>query len=445
MVRSDSCGLTVLGAMVLWAGVAAAGGQGVQPGDKAPAITLEALSNLRETAGWDGELPEAGELSWDEFGGATVVLEFWGTWCGPCVAAIPHLNELQEEVADEDFVFLAVTFEDVPVIDRFLTRAEMRSWVGHDTDRSMVGAFGFRGWPTTFIARKGRVVGRTHPSGLSAADLRAYAEGRVDEPDAGAAEEPAAAEQLGDPGESRRRHPGARIGHDPFNWAEQEPTAQVIVRPAEDPTGGTRAWGPSGSSMMSERLDLLMSHFWGVPIGRVLLEGFGDAALERRWDVFLTPGDLPREAARAILAHGLGVTVTREERPMPIYRIRIADDGLKLKPGLTTEASGSSMSRDGDDRMHFAGTSIPWSGLVDLLGMSFSGFQDDWVIEDESGVDPDRLFFISLALDPPLTPENVSRQLREQVGVELVEARGDREVLVVRPAEDAEPVAAGGE
>ncbi len=40
--------------------------------------------------------------------GKIVVLDFWATWCGPCLAAVPHTNELQKKYADKGVVFIGV-------------------------------------------------------------------------------------------------------------------------------------------------------------------------------------------------------------------------------------------------------------------------------------------------------------------------------------------------
>ena len=40
--------------------------------------------------------------------GKIVVLDFWATWCGPCLAAVPHTNELQKKYADQGVIFVAV-------------------------------------------------------------------------------------------------------------------------------------------------------------------------------------------------------------------------------------------------------------------------------------------------------------------------------------------------
>jgi thiol-disulfide isomerase/thioredoxin len=40
--------------------------------------------------------------------GKIVVLDFWATWCGPCLAAVPHTNELQKKYADRGVVIIGV-------------------------------------------------------------------------------------------------------------------------------------------------------------------------------------------------------------------------------------------------------------------------------------------------------------------------------------------------
>src|SRR3954465_3678232 len=40
--------------------------------------------------------------------GKVYVLECWATWCGPCVAAIPHVTELQKKFKDKDLIVIGM-------------------------------------------------------------------------------------------------------------------------------------------------------------------------------------------------------------------------------------------------------------------------------------------------------------------------------------------------
>jgi thiol-disulfide isomerase/thioredoxin len=44
--------------------------------------------------------------------GKVYVVEFWATWCGPCVKSMPHLSSLQKEYADKGVTIIGVTSED---------------------------------------------------------------------------------------------------------------------------------------------------------------------------------------------------------------------------------------------------------------------------------------------------------------------------------------------
>src|SRR5262245_37427861 len=68
------------------------------------------------------QAPAGARASWDALQGKVVVLEFWATWCGPCITAIPHLNELADAFKDKPVQFIAITDEDEKVVAPFLKR-----------------------------------------------------------------------------------------------------------------------------------------------------------------------------------------------------------------------------------------------------------------------------------------------------------------------------------
>lgn len=126
------------------------------------------------------QAPPGARADWPSLRGKVVVLEFWSTHCGPCIAEIPHLNKLVASLDPARFQFISVdVIEDPAVVQKFLARKKMAGWVGLDTTGKVVVRYGVKEFPTTIIVGKdGRIAMVTYPEALTAADLLAVARGK---------------------------------------------------------------------------------------------------------------------------------------------------------------------------------------------------------------------------------------------------------------------------
>jgi uncharacterized protein (TIGR03435 family) len=121
----------------------------------------------------------AAEISWDKLKGKVVVLEFWATWCGPCVQSIPHLNDLAEQFRDKPVIFISVTSENEDVVRLFLKSHPMKAWLGLDDYEVLNKTFHVHGIPHAVIVdATGRIAAIAHPTDIKPINLEEVLAGK---------------------------------------------------------------------------------------------------------------------------------------------------------------------------------------------------------------------------------------------------------------------------
>jgi peroxiredoxin/Tfp pilus assembly protein PilF len=109
-------------------------------------------------------------ISLDELKGKVVLLDFWGTWCGPCVESVPGLRDLNKRFTKESsFVMISVSSDgDEDKWKDFIVKEKM-VWVQYlDRDRKVQRAFRVDRFPTYILLDHEGVI-RYRGSGMSLA------------------------------------------------------------------------------------------------------------------------------------------------------------------------------------------------------------------------------------------------------------------------------------
>jgi thiol-disulfide isomerase/thioredoxin len=109
------------------------------------------------------EMLDGSKLNAKDLAGKVVVLDFWATWCAPCVAAMPILKGITDEYADKDVVFLAInTGEERKEIEEFLQTQKIDVNVALDPDGKIADAFVTEALPQTVVIGKSGEIESVH-------------------------------------------------------------------------------------------------------------------------------------------------------------------------------------------------------------------------------------------------------------------------------------------
>jgi peroxiredoxin len=112
-------------------------------------------------------------ITLEDLKGKVVMLDFWGTWCPPCVASVPELRNLYRRYSKEQFVLIGISSDFDEAKWRDFTGKNRMLWPQYrDTDRRILEAFSIRAFPTYIIIDHEGIL-RFQSTGFGAANLDA--------------------------------------------------------------------------------------------------------------------------------------------------------------------------------------------------------------------------------------------------------------------------------
>ena len=112
----------------------------LEVGDTAPSLSLPSI------------FADQAAIDLDALRGKTVYVDFWASWCAPCLRSMPAYNELYNRLKGEDFEFVAINVDN-PIEDGldFLIDEPLDFLIPSDPDGEAAELFGVIGMPTSYL------------------------------------------------------------------------------------------------------------------------------------------------------------------------------------------------------------------------------------------------------------------------------------------------------
>jgi len=286
---------------------------------------------LKLSAGFNGL--DYKQVSLKKALGNVVMIEFWATWCGPCVGAFGHINELVNKFRGKEVVFISISLDKGADADQkiknVLKMRPLNSMIVKDAEGFPTKkAYQISSIPATILIDKtGRIFQITDPTSVNEELLNNLLSGKSSEPAV--------------PVKKAVENPDAGKIAAPSPEKVQAPTPENIKAPAfslvieeNRIVAGSSSWfkqpeGKAGANNLSTLS--FISWIYGISADYLVVL---DSIPQKRWNMeaLYAPGfnDSILSLLQQIVPHSIGVQVTKGKKMMDVYVLTCPDG---IKPG----------------------------------------------------------------------------------------------------------------
>lgn len=125
-------------------------GHAAKSGQQAPNFTVQNLANNSQ-------------FSLDQFKGKLVYLDFWASWCPPCLKSFPFMEELKTRYSDQGLVVVAISLDENPEDARaFLKKASASFFVGHNKQGDIATMYNVQAMPSSYLIDRDGNIQQVH-------------------------------------------------------------------------------------------------------------------------------------------------------------------------------------------------------------------------------------------------------------------------------------------
>lgn len=133
------------------------------------------LAKESQAPDFTAELTDGSSFTLSEQQGKVVLLNFWATWCSPCVEEMPALEKIYQEYGDQVEVLAVDCGEEKETVDQFLEEKDYSFPVAYDEKNEISEKYPSDGIPYTLVIGKDGTVTETFTGSLGAEEqYKAY-------------------------------------------------------------------------------------------------------------------------------------------------------------------------------------------------------------------------------------------------------------------------------